>query len=181
MRHPVLLAVFVAALQTAYSCSSFLLNETFGPGCLSGRTVDFETDLGSEVGYMPKGTELTLLPLCKGSPSPKLTTKHAFAFLTSARSIIQRFHEVRRPQYCLGPMKAGADVSQPVTCPSYSKTSCFAPCRTSGCSQKTFLRPFPTVLTIRGCRLPCNGIMMCQGFPMRRHAIRRKCCHTSAD
>ncbi|CAL5225485.1 g8310 [Coccomyxa viridis] len=41
---------------------------------------------------MPKGTELTLLPLCQGAPSPKLTTKHAFAFLTSARSIIQSFH-----------------------------------------------------------------------------------------
>ena len=95
--HPVLFAVFVAGWQTVHSCSSFLLNETFGPGCLSGRTMDFETDLGSEIGYMPKGTELTLLPLCRGSPSPKLTTNHAFAFLTSARSLVKSFHAVNIP------------------------------------------------------------------------------------
>ena len=96
--HQLFLAVLFTAWQTAHSCSSFLLNETFGPGCLSGRTMDFETDLGCEIGYMPKGTELTLLPLCQGAPSPKLTTKHAFAFLTSARSIIQSFHAVRGPR-----------------------------------------------------------------------------------
>ena len=152
MRRFVLLGVCLAALQTAHSCSSFLLNETFGPGCLSGRTMDFETDLGSEIGYMPEGTELTLLPLCKGSPSPMLTTKHAFAFLTSARSILQAFHKVRLLQLSLELTKAEADVSEPVTCTPYSKRSCFVPCRTLGCRQKTFIRPSPTVLTIRGCR-----------------------------
>lgn len=98
--HPLALTVFFAAWHSALSCSSFLLNETFGPGCLSGRTMDFETDLGSEIGYMPKGTELTLLPLCQGSPPPKLTTTHAFAFLTSARNVVKTFHAVRR-QYAL--------------------------------------------------------------------------------
>ena len=149
--HPLALIVLFAAWQTAHSCSSFLLNETFGPGCLSGRTMDFETDLGSEIGYMPKGTELKLLPLCQGAPSPKLTTKHAFAFLTSARSVVQSFHAVREthfspePNECHGqcfrnPSRARLVAGLHRVCAWY---------RTLGCRREMFLRLFLTASTTK--------------------------------
>lgn len=94
MMRPLLLIAFIATTQTAYCCSEFLLNATFGAGCLSGRTLDFEVDLHSEIGYMPKGTNLTLLPICQGTPAPTLETTYAFAFLASARNIFQSIHKV---------------------------------------------------------------------------------------
>ena len=83
------------ALQAVHSCSDFLLNATFdGSGCISGRTMDFEVDLGHEVGYVSNGTTLTLLPICRTSPGT-VTTKHAFAFLASSRKLFQSISSVR--------------------------------------------------------------------------------------
>ncbi|CAK0734844.1 hypothetical protein CVIRNUC_000491 [Coccomyxa viridis] len=50
--------------------------------------MDFEVDLGHEVGYVSNGTTLTLLPICRTSPGT-VTTKHAFAFLASSRKLFQ--------------------------------------------------------------------------------------------
>ena len=101
MKHSLQLLVFLVARQVAHCCSDFLLNSSFGAGCMSGRTLDFETDLGSEIGYVHPGATLTLLPICKGSPPAKLKTEHAFAFMASARSVFQSIHSVR-PSLCLG-------------------------------------------------------------------------------
>ena len=98
MRFAQLLAALLG-LQAVHSCSDFLLNATFdGSGCISGRTMDFEVDLGHEVGYVSNGTTLTLLPICRTSPG-KVTTKHAFAFLASTRKLFQNISWVRIQSY----------------------------------------------------------------------------------
>lgn len=92
---PLQLLAFLLAWGTAHSCSDFLLNATFGAGCMSGRTMDFEIDLNHEIGFVPNGTTLTFLPICRGTPPGNFTTKHAFAFLASARNIFQKLSSVR--------------------------------------------------------------------------------------
>ena len=87
-------AVALVGLQGALTCSDFLLNATAGEGCLSGRTFDFEIDVNHEIGYMPEGSTLTLLPVCQGIPPAKLTTKHAFAFLASDRAVFKNISSV---------------------------------------------------------------------------------------
>ena len=87
-------AVVLVGLRGCSSCSDFLLNATAGEGCLSAGTLDFEIDASHEVGYMPQGSTLTLLPVCQGVPPAKLTTKHAFAFLASLRAIFKNISSV---------------------------------------------------------------------------------------
>lgn len=86
--------IVLLACQRARACSDFLLNATFGTGCMSGRTMDFETDLNHEVGFMPKGRELAVLPIYEGCPPGTLKTEHSFAFLMSARNIFQSISKV---------------------------------------------------------------------------------------
>ena len=87
-------AVVLLGLQGAWTCSDFLLNATAGEGCLSGRTFDFEIDVDHEIGYMPEGSVVTLLPVCQGVAPAKLTTKHAFAFLASDRALFKKISSV---------------------------------------------------------------------------------------
>ncbi len=90
----ILLLIVLGSCARAYACSNFLLNATFGQGCLSGRTMDFEVDLGYEIGYMSRGKVLTLLPICEGCLPKKATVQHGFAFLSAARSLFQSISKV---------------------------------------------------------------------------------------
>ena len=87
-------AVVLVGLRGGLSCSDFLLNATAGEGCLSGRTFDFEIDVNHEIGYMPEGSTLTLLPVCQGVGPATMTTKHAFAFLASDRAVFKNISDV---------------------------------------------------------------------------------------
>lgn len=51
--------------------------------------MDFETDLGYEIGLMPKGKILAFLPVCQGCLPTKATVQHAFAFMSAARPLFQ--------------------------------------------------------------------------------------------
>ena len=93
----VVVTVALFGLQGGLTCSDFLLNATAGEGCLSGRTFDFEIDVNHEIGYMPEGSTLTLLPVCQGVSPATLITKHAFAFLASDRAVFKNISDVSFP------------------------------------------------------------------------------------
>ena len=57
--------------------------------------MDFETDLGYEIGFMPRGKLLSFLPVCEGCPPEKATVQHNFAFMSAARPLFQSISKVR--------------------------------------------------------------------------------------
>ena len=69
--------------------------------------MDFEVDLGHEVGYVSNGQRSLCCRICRTSPGT-VTTKHAFAFLASSRKLFQAISSVLFPG--CGPLNSACHI-----------------------------------------------------------------------